>query len=304
MESIANTINDEKLVEDAYERVKAELAALDPKDLIQVNLEVTAAIVTTLGVIPEVKALREQIAKDLPNFDLASFDKLEDYTLALHYAQTAYLTATQPPDDLVELTEESKKVRDQLEKDATALAGRGLVDANAIAQLKGGVSYKNMAQDLQILSGILKASWSSIQSKTAITMDDLNTASKLSLRLMRVVGLREQGPATLQTAVDTRLRAFTRFLSVYEDVRRAVGYLRGPHGDADTVAPSLYPGRPRRRNTDEPSTDPIAPVGTAPGASVPAAPGTAAVPGTSAPGATTTPGTNAALINQVGPFAS
>lgn len=298
MESITNSLDDEKLVEDGYERVKAELAALDPKDLVQVNLEVTAAIMTTLGVIPEVKALRPQIAKDLPNFDLASFDKLEDYTLALHFAQTAYLTATQPPDDLAELTEESKKVRDQLEKDALALAGRGLVDANRVAQLKGGLSYKNVAQDLQILSDVLKASWANIQSKTAITMDDLNKASKLSLRLMRVVGLREQGPAILAAAVDIRLRAFTRFISVYEDARRAVGYLRAPYGDADTIAPSLYPGRPRRRNTEDTATDPVAPVGTTPGATVPAVPGAPAALGTPAPG------TNTALVSKVGPFAS
>jgi hypothetical protein len=71
MESNANRINDEQLVEDGSERVKADLAALDPKDLVQVNLDATAAVTTTLGVVPEVKNLREKIAKELPSFDLA-----------------------------------------------------------------------------------------------------------------------------------------------------------------------------------------------------------------------------------------
>jgi hypothetical protein len=45
---------------------------------------------------------------------------------------------------------------------------------------------------------------------------------------------------------------------VYEDVRRAVAYLRAREGDADAIAPSLYPGRPRRRQSE--ADAPAAPV--------------------------------------------
>lgn len=292
--NILSKLNSETIVSDAYKRVEADLAALDPQDLVQVNLDVTAAITTVLGVLPEVKGLREQIAQHLPTFDLAAFDKLEDYTLALHSAQTGYLTATQPPDDLVQLSAEATKVRDRLHKDAQALAAHGLVDEAPLAQVKGGTGYKVMAQDLEILSRVMNASWERIQGKSATTIEDLQTASRMSTRLMRIVGLREQGPAILAAAADHRLRAFTKMLTGYEDARRAVGYLRARQGDADGIAPSLYPGRPRRRTTEEPVA-----AGTDTNNGVPAAPTPAAPAPIPAPAAT-----NNALVSKNGPFAS
>ena len=293
---ILSKLNSETIVSEAYERVKADLAALDPEALVQVNLEITTAVSTVLGVLPEVKALRAQITQHLPTFDLASFDKLEDYALALYSAQTDLLTATQPPDDLVQLSAEATKVRDRLHQDALALAGHGLVDEAPLAQVKGGNGYRVMAQDLEILSRVMTASWEKIQGKSATTAEDLQIASRMSTRLMRVVGIREQGPAVVAAAAEHRLRAFTKMLTVYEDARRAVGYLRARQGDADDIAPSLYPGRPRRRAPGEPATTPETNNG-APAAPTPAAP---AVPTpVAAPAAT-----NNAAVSKNGPFAS
>lgn len=286
-------LNDETIVSDADERVKGELAALSPQELVQVNLDVTAAVTTVLGVLPEVRALRAEIVQHLPTFDLAAFDKLEDYTLALHSAQTDYLTATQPPDDLVELSAEAMKVRDRLHRDALALAGHGLLDEGLLAQVKGGNGYKNMAQDLEILSRVMTTNWAKIQGKSATTVEDLQTASRMSTRLMRIVGLREQGPAILAAAADHRLRAFTKMLTVYEDARRAVGYLRARQGDADTIAPSLYPGRPRRRGAEEPVAAPTDGSNAVP---TPVPPAVVVPPGTPAV-------TNNPLVSKNGPFA-
>jgi len=68
-------------------------------------------------------------------------------------------------------------------------------------------------------------------------------------------------------ASEARLRAFTRLIRVYEGARRAVGYLRAPEGDADTIAPSLYAGRPRRRPKDASTSTPAEPQAPAAGAS-------------------------------------
>ncbi|MEI9948722.1 MAG: hypothetical protein WDO74_06995 [Pseudomonadota bacterium] len=246
-------VSDEVLAQDAFERVKPELAKLAAEELLQVNLDVSAALQTILGVLPEAKALREQMVKELPSFDVASFDRLEDYALALSVTQTAYLVATEPPSDLQPLTDEAIQLRETLLRDAQALARRNLIDGAQLAGLKGVNGYKNIAQDLQILSKILQDAWPSIQGKAATTTDELKTASQMSTRLSRVVGLREQGPAQVAAATDTRLRAFTLVLRTYEDARRAVTYLRARQGDVDTIVPSLYPGRPRSRQSDAPA---------------------------------------------------
>jgi len=258
--------SNEALFDESYARVKADLDALKVEDLLQVNLDVTTAVTSILGLLPEVKALREQIVKQLPAFDIAAFDKLEDYALALSFANTGYLAVTQPPDDLQELNSNATKMHDRLLADAQALAEHGLLDGGQLAQLKGGNGYKNLAQDLQLLSRVMREGWDKIQNKSATTAEDLKAAYQMSVRLMRIVGLREQGPALLAAATDQRLRAFTLFITVYEDVRRAVAYLRGRQGDADTIAPSLYPGRPRRRPSEP---DPTAPNGTQPAGNTP-----------------------------------
>jgi hypothetical protein len=225
---------------------------LSDHDARDTHLDVPTAVTTILGVLPEVKALRDRISKELPAFDLAAFDKLEDYALALSSAQTNFLTATQPPDDLQALSTEASTLHDRLLADAQALSRHNLVDGNQLAQLRGGNGYKNLAQDLQILSKVMQESWTQIQGKTPTVAEDLKTANQMSTRLMRIVGLREQSPALLASASEARMRAFTKFTQVYEDTRRAVGYLRAPQGDADSIAPTLYPGRPKRRGSAEP----------------------------------------------------
>ena len=102
MGSIASQVTDEKLAAEAMARVAPDAAALSVDELTQVNLDLQAATGTILGVLPEVMALREQLIKELPSFDITQLDKLEDYALALRFAHAAYQTATKPPDDLQE----------------------------------------------------------------------------------------------------------------------------------------------------------------------------------------------------------
>jgi hypothetical protein len=245
-------VNNEEQATDAYERVKADLAALKTDELLQVNLDIPTAVTTILGVLPELRALRERMSKELPTFDLAAFDKLEDFALALSATQTSYLTATQPPDDLQALATEAGVLHDRLLADAKALAQHGLIDSKQIDQLLGGNSYKSLAQDLQILSKVMQENWAKIQGKTPTLADELKIANQMSTRLMRIIGVREQSPALLAAAAEARMRAFTQLIRVYQDARRAVTYLRGPEGDADSIAPTLYPGRPKRRQPEPP----------------------------------------------------
>jgi hypothetical protein len=252
MPSGSVNVSNEVLAQDAYERVKPELARLAPEELLQVNLDVSVALHTIMGVLPEVRALRDQIVRELPSFDVASFDRLEDYALALRVTHAAYLMATERPSDLELLTDDAIEMRETLLKDAQALARRNLIDGGPLANLKGINGYKNIAQDLQLLNEILQDAWPNIQGKTAITADELKTSSQIATRLWGVVRLREQGPAQVAAATDQRLRAFTLVLRTYEDARRAVNYLRARQGDADAIMPSLYPGRPRRRQSEPP----------------------------------------------------
>jgi hypothetical protein len=212
---------------------------------LHISLDIPQAVSTVLGVLPEVKRLREQIVKDLPSFDVVRFDKLEDYAHALNFAHTNFLSATQPPDDLEDVAEEVARMREMLLAEAKALVHRGLVSDAQLGQLKGANGYRNTATDLHVLANVLEGVWPQIEGKTLTTMQDLELASRMATRLLRIVGLRDQGPALVAEATDRRVRAYTLLLVVYDDVRRAVAYLRSSQGDADDIAPALHPGRPR-----------------------------------------------------------
>ena len=237
------------MLETAYHSVEAELEALAPSALVQVNLDIIAAVNTAAGVIPEVKALRPRIVQELPLFDIAAFDKLHLYAMAAAYAHTMHLVAAGPQDDLRPMFEEAVKLRELLLADATALATRGLINGEVLKHLKGAVGYKNVQTDLQMLINVFKGNWDSIQGKCGVTEPELARGGKLVAWLMEVVGLREQGPAELAKSADMRVRAFTLFTRTYDDARRAVGFLRWKEADVDNIIPSLYAGRSNGRST-------------------------------------------------------
>lgn len=256
MNAIADLVKDEALVADGFERVKADLLAVPVEKLEKVNVDVQSATRTILGALPEIKALRERIVKELPQFDIASFDKLEDYVQAFKYAQSGYQIATEPSDELSELTEAGNDLRARLLADTNALTLYKLFDGSQLERLKGGNGFNNLAEDLELLSRAMLANWSSIQGKALTTIEDVQTASRIGLRLTRLAGLREQGPARLAEATELRQRAFYVVASTYEDVRGAVRFLRRREGDWEDIAPTLYPGRGRRRSTeDEPEPE-------------------------------------------------
>jgi hypothetical protein len=269
-------------VAESYERVKADLAAVPADQFVQLNLDVQAVARAILGTLPEVRGLRAEIVKQLPAFDVAAFDKLEDYVQALKFAQSGFQIATQPTDDLQALMEEGGNLHDRLLADAKALALYGLFDAKQLEQLKGGNGFNNLAEDLELLSHAMMDSWQKIQGKALTPLEDVQAASRIGLRLTRLAGLRDQGPARLAAATELRLRAFTLVFRTYEEARSAIAYIRRRENDAESIAPSLYSGRVRRKQPDPATDGPQVPPATVSGAEP--APGTA--PGTTPPGVT------------------
>jgi hypothetical protein len=241
--------------------------------------------------------------KELPTLNVASFDKLEDYVLALVVVNSAYVMATQPPDDLAELTAEATRLRERLTADVKTLSLRGRFDARKVAALKGGQGYRNIGMDLQSISQELEAIWPAVQGKCATTTEELAAATQMATRLLRVVGVRDQSPAVLSDLVEERMRAFTQVIEVYEEARAAVAFLRREHGDADSIAPNLYTGKGLRKKASErdDDDDDAGGTGTAPATVTPATPSTPSASGVSGTVPAVSPSTSA-QISAKGPF--
>jgi hypothetical protein len=238
-----DNVDQEVLASTVLAKLMAELNSLPEAELLQVNLDIPAAVATVLGALPEIRAQRARIAAEIPSFDLTTFDKMEEYALALNAAHASFLAATGPSAELTEVVEEAARLRDVLLTDASAMVKRGLLSARSVEDLKGAVGHKNVATDLLHLVQAIRSRWTVVASRSAVTAAELDRAERVQQRVLRLVGLREQGAPTVASSSELRQRAFTRFTHAWDDVRRAITFLRWRENDIDDHAPSLYAGR-------------------------------------------------------------
>lgn len=241
--------------EAAYAALLPEILAVEDDDVAPLNIDPVGAITTVLGVLPELKALRGEIATELTRFDLARFDKLEQYTLALSHATTLHRSTLASRASIAEQGDDLYILRDRLLAAAQALVAYQLVDERRLAEINNLPGYRPLASDVLALVALFKQHWSLAENKTPVTLAALNDAGNRAVELYAAVGLRDQGPITTGEAARLRQKAFTLFARAYDDARRAVVYLRDAQGDADEIAPSLYAGRGggRRRTPDGPA---------------------------------------------------
>lgn len=234
----------------AFAKVEDEMAALDPERLAPINVDIPRAVLTALGALPALFALRPRIVKELSCFPSASIDNLESYALAAWYAHLLFLPAPEAKSALASLVEEATKLRRALLVAAEALAARDLLDASKVAQIRSGQGHIDTASDLVALSTLFTNDWQSLKSKTAVTRVEVERAATLGPELLVALGVRESTGATPRSKIeDQRRRAFTLLVRAYDQCRRAVTYLRWSEGDANKIVPSLFSNRKRSRKT-------------------------------------------------------
>jgi hypothetical protein len=270
----------------AYERRLAEIQAVPDSELVVLNIDPHASVATVLGALPEILALREQMGT-LGGLDLPLIDTLEDYAEAAAEANSRFVLATTPEEDIVALNDQALTMREMFRLDAVALANRGLIDPSKLSAFQGLVGYKNVGFELIDWANLMRDAWPKIEGRCSTTVEEINQAKAIGERLVRAAGLREQGPAVTAEVARIRQQALTLLVRAYDEVRRAVAFLRWREGDSDTIAPSLYAGRGGSKKHSSDGTDGAdatantqqpAPAGNGSGAEHAAAPNAAAPP--------------------------
>lgn len=239
----------------AYEKVLPEALALNADLLNVINVDIPSAIITGFGVCERLPAHTKQL-EALPDFPPERLEKLQDYVMALFIAQARYTTATTPTEQLARLLDEATNRRDIMTAEARTLIVRGLLPSNALDDLTGTHGYKNVAFDLSRLAQLFKAALASIQGKTGLSAAEIDEADRFALKLTLAIAHREGSPQSAAEATNVRQRMFTLFLNTYDQIRRAMVFLRWNIGDADEIAPSLYANRAVRTQKKGPSEAP------------------------------------------------
>ncbi len=144
------------------------------------------------------------------------------------------------------LLEEAVPLRENLLSDAEALARRGLLDAETVAEIRAGQGHIDTANDLVRALGAVQRELVGDRRQDGGDRgggEPRRGDRAAAPRRPRREGAR-QGPGPTEAA-DKRARAFSLLVHAYDQTRRAVAYLRWNEGDADAIAPSAVQG-PRR----------------------------------------------------------
>jgi hypothetical protein len=241
---------------EALQLVRREAEALDADELARINVDVSVAVSTALGALGNLRAMRDAIASELPNHPIDTIDRLESYALAAWYVHLLSQPTAKAPDTVAALEEEAIPLRELLLSDAGALAKRGKLDAQTVADSRAGSGQIDRANDLVALFALFTSAWPDISDKTAATEAEVRRAGELGPLLLAALGAREHATAASASGLaDLRRRTFTLFVNAYDQCRRAATYLRWDAGDADELVPSLWKGRGGSRAKAEPADE-------------------------------------------------
>lgn len=232
----------------AFAEVEPQLAALAPSDLQPITIDIPRAVAIAVGAVPHIAKLRSRAAK-LPDFDIASIDRLGTYALAAWYAHLLALPQA-VPSDLARLLADAKPLRERMLLSAELLAHAGFFRQDAVTAIRAGQGNLDTANDLVALAALFTANWAQVENKSPVEWNQVEQAALLGPRILVALGIRDQPGVKAPGAADPserRVRAFTLFVRAYDACRRAVTYLRWEEDDVDDIAPSLFANRGPRK---------------------------------------------------------
>ncbi len=234
----------------AFERVRAAAEALEPDDLLTINVDIPRAVSTVLGALPGIEALMPAV-RGLPGLPVTEIDALRDYAFAAWFTHLA-ATPASASSTKEQLLAEATPLREDMLVAADALAHKGLVDKETVAEIRRGSGNLDKANDLVALATLFTHAWSRVEQKTTLSWEEVEKAAELGPKLMIALSDR---PAPTGDKEDARARAFTLFARTYDQLRRAVTFLRWSERDADMIAPSIYAGKKRAKAPKAPVDD-------------------------------------------------
>ena len=234
---MASLVTDFEDVEKAYLRVSAELESFDTSTFTYMNVDVESATAIVLGVADQVLAYRERIAK-LPEFDMVHVDKLVDYAKAAWF-----LFVTNQPavagKEADALIKEAGELRAKLLVWAPPLVAGGFFEEAAVARIREGGGFKDLASDLVALVALYRSKWQSVGTIVGVTDEELVRAAQLGTAVFGIAS-RKENAAKPGAEGSLRLRkAWSRLELAYNEVRRALDYLRPRDLPLDEIVPNL-----------------------------------------------------------------
>jgi hypothetical protein len=242
----------------AFLTYEAEIRAVGRDDIRHQTLDPLTAISTIFGALARAEKHAEDIAK-LPLLKHAWIASVAGLASAVLYLDNARNSTTRKANEVASLAEEGSELVEVMSADVRAMMTRKVLPADSLAEYEPGNGYRNLAHNLGMLAGLCVRHWSTIEGRSGITKDDVTRASMLNEEILKVLGARVNDNGEASQNAMLRAQAFTLLVRAYDELRRAIAFIRYHEGDVDEIVPSLYAGRGGRPRIDDANKGIIAP---------------------------------------------
>jgi hypothetical protein len=230
--------------------VRAELLAMEPDDIlrdVRVSARVTVGMVE--AAVGRVLPLRGELIALCGERAAPVLDRLPIYARATTQAGVEE-KALALSNNLSELHEALRADYGLVITELDSLVMRKVLESSVIAPARGIQGYEETIQSMRVAIFVARKHWSTIEGKTQLTAAILDGAALKADTLERAIIERDGGIAQAP-AVELRVRALSKLLKEYDELRRMVTYLRWHERDYDTLAPSPFTGRKARASGEE-----------------------------------------------------
>lgn len=222
--------------------------------------DLTNAYVVVSGALPGLRTLEPQLRAALPLFDAATLHRVDRYARAALYAQSVERSTTNTSAaHHAKLVEELEGLYARFYRNAEFLAAEGYFDAKVVANARSGTSVRDRAADLRLLAIEFAERESVLVGRTLVTRANMEHAFSVSQSVLDSLALRDNlNEAQVKAQRDRQLAAALLY-QTWNEIRRAIAWLRWNEGDADKLAPSFFTSAGRRtsdssrRDESEPS---------------------------------------------------
>lgn len=251
----------------AFLTYEAEIRAVGRDDIRHQTLDPLTAISTIFGALARAEKHAEDIAK-LPLLKHAWIASVAGLASAVLYLDNARNSTTRKANEVASLAEEGTELAEVMIADVRAMMTRKVLPADltrkvlpadSLGEYEPGNGYRNLAHNLGMLAGLCVRHWSTIEGRSGITKDDVTRASMLNEEILKVLGERVNDNGEASQNALLRAQAFTLLVRGYDELRRAIAFIRYHEGDVDEIVPSLYAGRGGRPRTEDANKGIIAP---------------------------------------------
>jgi hypothetical protein len=218
-----------------------------PKEQIERKpaLDPTAAAVIAEASANKLQAHRGEVVAQFGEAAGAKIDELTPVARATLQADIEY-AGTATTTDIVALSEPVRSDYQLLITDSDSLANRKLLDPKRLESARDIQGYSALIHSVLVLVFVLREQWPQIEDHTPLTAADLDRAATNAQHMQVALGNRDNN-VNRAPAAELRLRALSRLIHLYEEIRRMMSFLRWYEDDVDTIVPSLWAGRGGRK---------------------------------------------------------